>query len=129
MILGFKQQFPDGTLTHFRRKIERDEKIHSIREDRHGRWRTGRLIQCSYGVRTKAFYCFSNKFCTGTQQIVFRWQENPRKCVVYVDGRELSKSEVKQLAINDGFSVTAALLKWFNKDFSGKIIHWTLYRY
>jgi hypothetical protein len=129
MILGFKQQFPDGTLTHFRRKIERDEKIHSIREDRHGRWRAGRLIQCSHSVRTKHFNCFTTKFCTGTQRIVFRWQENPRKCIVYVDGRELSISEIKQLAFNDGFPDTNSFLRFFNEDFTGKIIHWTLYRY
>lgn len=133
MILGFKQQFPDGTLTHFRRKIERGEKIHSIREGACYRWRAGRLIHCSHGVRTKKFNCFSTRFCTGTQFIDFRWQDDlithHRRCHVYVDGRELSEKELRQLAINDGFSCIAHFLKWFNNDFDGKIIHWTLYRY
>ena len=133
MILGFKQQFPDGRLTHFRRKIEQGIKIHSIREDFHYRWRSGRIIQMSYGVRTKQYQCFARRFCTGTQWIDFRWQENPmtdqRRCIVYVDGRQLSDGELKQLAINDGFSGCATFFLWFNNDFSGKIIHWTLYRY
>ena len=133
MILGFKQQFPDGRLTHFRRKIEQGVKIHSIREDAHNRWHAGNIIHCSHGVRTKQYNCFSTKICTGTQRIVFLWHKNMmtglRRCTVYVDGRELSSVELRQLAINDGFSGLAAFFLWFNNDFDGKIIHWTLYRY
>jgi uncharacterized protein YqfB (UPF0267 family) len=132
MIVGFKQCFPDGSITHFRRKIERGEKIHTIRKDSHSRWHAGRLVQCSHGVRTKYFNCFLTRFCTGTQSIVFRWLTSPdgkRKCYVYVDNRELSTRELRQLAINDGFNGIAHFLKWFHGDFSGKIIHWTLFRY
>ena len=30
---------------------------------------------------------------------------------------------------NDGFDSIENFLRWFNKDFEGKIIHWTGFRY
>jgi hypothetical protein len=133
MILGFKQQFPDGRLTHFRRKIEQGIKIHSIREDVHNRWCTGRLIQMSTGVRTKYYNCFAKMYCTGTQQITIQWSydELARRITfaVYVDNRLLSPGETRQLTINDGFSSIEGFLSFFPHFFRGKIIHWTTYRY
>lgn len=37
--------------------------------------------------------------------------------------------EIKQLAINDGFEDVENLIAYFNKVFTGKIIHWTDLRY
>ena len=133
MILGFKQQFPDGRLTHFRRKIEQGTKIHSIRKDWHNRWHTGRVIQMSNGVRTKNYNCFRQEPCSGVQIISIRWLYSPlslrEKCCVSIDGRILSLSEMKQLSANDGFDDIRDFFNWFDRDFDGKIIHWTLYRY
>lgn len=44
---------------------------------------------------------------------------------VYVDEKLLSPQEVGELANNDGFDNVTDFYRWFNKDFSGKIIHWT----
>jgi hypothetical protein len=71
--------------------------------------------------------------CSGTQQITIQWSyDEPARRVtfaVYVDHRLLSCTETKQLAINDGFSSIEEFLSFFPYFFSGKIIHWTLYRY
>jgi hypothetical protein len=132
MILGFKQQFPNGRLTHFRRKIEQGIKIHSVREDAHDRWHAGRVIQMSHGVRTKHFHCFAQMLCTGTQKIEIKCRKHIYllgQSDVKVDGRELDLAEINQLAINDGFDNLYDFLDFFPKCFKGKIIHWTLYRY
>jgi hypothetical protein len=133
MILAFKQQFPDGRLTHFRRKIERGIKIHSIREDWHDRWHAGRIIQMSNGVRTKNYHCFRKELCSGVQIISIRWLYSPlslrEKCCVSIDGSILSLIEIMQLSYNDGFDDVSDFFNWFNNDFDSKIIHWTLYRY
>jgi hypothetical protein len=131
MLLGFSQQFPDGRLTHFRRKIERGIKIHTIREDPHRRWRAGRIIQMSHGVRTKNYSCFRQAICTGTQRITLNWLFSSYRYWydIHVDGRLLDKREVLQLAVNDGFESIEAFVSFFPAHFDGCIIHWTLYRY
>jgi hypothetical protein len=48
---------------------------------------------------------------------------------IVVDGNCLNKNISEQLAINDGFETVEHFFRWFNEDFSGKIIHWTDLRY
>lgn len=54
-----------------------------------------------------------------------------RSPVVIIDGITFSSgcTQIKQLAINDGFDSLESFYGYFNKDFSGKIIHWTDLRY
>ena len=61
MILGFNKRFPQP--------IHDKIKIHTIREDKHNRWKAGRIIHMATGVRTKHYYCFNQEICTGTQII------------------------------------------------------------
>ena len=49
--------------------------------------------------------------------------------LIYIDGFALSRKEVKQLAINDGFDNVSDFHNYFNEDFIGKIIHWTDFKY
>ena len=37
--------------------------------------------------------------------------------------------EIELLAKHDGFNSMEDFFKWFDKDFKGKIIHWTDFRY
>jgi len=41
----------------------------------------------------------------------------------------MSLWEIERLAENDGFNTASDFLEWFDHDFTGKIIHWTDYKY
>lgn len=142
MILGYKKQFPWGLPSCFKGKIIDGIKKHTIREDKCDRWRSGRRINHCHGVRTKQFENFYNNDCTGIQEIEITWYRNIfflSKVEVYVDYErigyyypekiELTDKKVIELAKNDGFDSIEDFFKWFNKDFTGKIIHWTDLRY
>ena len=119
MILGFNKRFP--------KPIHDKIKIHTIREDRYNRWKVGRIIHMATGVRTKLYKCFYRCKCTGTQSIHIFYKDE--QTFVRVDDKPLTRKQVVVLALNDGFNSIDDFFAWFNKDFSGKIIHWTDFRY
>lgn len=124
MILGFKQQFKEPTL--------KGTKIHTIREDKHNRWKAGKIIHFATGVRTKNYNCFKEGVCVSVQTIEIKHNKNVCKVLsrtVIVDGRELEPTEILRLAKNDGFKTKNDFFDWFNKDFKGKLIHWTNKKY
>lgn len=142
MILGFKKQFVDP--------IKNGSKIHSIREDKHDRWKTGNIIHFATGVRTKEYNQFHEGKCISTQKIEIIYnnpfRQNPKSScfivvedngdefkdmvvTVFVDGLPQARPYVMMLAKNDGFDSLEDFFKWFNKDFKGKIIHWTDFKY
>lgn len=72
------------------------------------------------------------KEAKGFQEIVISYDLGDiasDKPYVYVDGRQLSYSEIEELAVNDGFDSAEDFFKWFKKDFRGWIIHWTDKKY
>lgn len=115
MNLSFKAQFKAPILS--------GDKIHSIREDPHNRWKPGRKIHFATGVRTSYYNCFKEGECVSVQRI------NIRGRLVYIDYEELVYPKLEMLAINDGFPDLEAFFKWFDQDFDGKIIQWTDFRY
>lgn len=123
MILGFKerskQPILDGT------------KIHSIREDKHDRWKAGRKIHGATGVRTKNYNCFFEDVCKSIQKIEIQHTVilGTRLSRITIDGVLQSTEQIEKLAINDGFKNRDDFFKWFDKDYTGKIIHWTDFRY
>jgi hypothetical protein len=128
MTTEFKKQFEqlilDGT------------KIHSLREDRDGRYTVGATMYLTTGAGTEAYRCLKKVLCTGTQKVLILYGNGGycdafvyQDVRVIVDDRELSHREVKQLAINDGFDSIDSFFRWFYKDFKGKIVHWTMLRY
>jgi len=112
----------------FVHRIIDGNKIHTIREDKYNRWYAGRIIQFWFGnprnVKNNP-YQFKEGICTSTQII-----EIKNKCI-YIENRELKllSDKVNLLAIQDGFDSVHELFEWFNKDFTGKVIHWTDYKY
>ena len=112
----------------FVQKIIDGDKIHTIREDKTNRWKEGRIIQFWSGnprnVKNNPYY-FMERQCISTQKI-----EIKNKCI-YIDNRELKlcSDKVELLVIQDGFDTVQELFEWFDKDFSGKLIHWTDYKY
>ncbi|MOA01583.1 hypothetical protein D3C78_1210000 [compost metagenome] len=124
MILGFNKQFVEPILN--------GSKIHTLREDPNDRWRAGRSIQMATGVRTKNYDCFKEDFCQSTQKVFMDF--NGYSVEVCIDNRWLTSPEVRQLVNNDGLTYDD-FLDWFfdgrqgRTKWSGKLIHWTDFKY
>jgi hypothetical protein len=138
MILSFKKQFVDRILD--------GTKIHTIREDKHGKWKSGNWINFATGVRTPYYDQFKFGVCFNVQDISIFWgNQEPRKPAVFLSNinklpvdeilniffisGECGKDQMEQLAKNDGFDSVDDFFEWFNTDFEGKIIHWTDFKY
>jgi len=126
MILSCKPQFEPPILS--------GTKIHSMREDKHNRWKAGRVIQFATGIRTKNYRQFFEAVCTGVQKVVLF--QGSVGIMVHIDGRQLDWKETLLLAHNDGFATTEAMMRFFIPKipqgadrfvavWGGKIIHWT----
>lgn len=105
-------------------------KIHTIRADAKKRWRVGMPIHFVVKNRTPQRFQFAPVLpVTAIQRIKIKWCENHELMVVWIDGRSLDKDQISSLARNDGFESIWAFAEYFDKDFDGKIIHWTDYIY
>ena len=139
MILGYKTHYPKwmtkkGRQTFFPEKIGAGIKIHSIREDKHNRWKVGMSIQHATGVRTKNYNKFKEDKCKFLQSIWISYHPHfPEKKIVSINGRVLKQGHVAVLAKNDGFDCVEDFFEWFGIDgkhiYRGKIIHWTDLKY
>lgn len=131
MILSYKKQLPWKEATNFKQSIISGIKKHTIRQDISNRWKPGMKIHHAHGVRTPNYDCFLENECISIQQI--KIQRHPfsdeRLFRVWVDDKLLSANEILLLAKNDGFDSIDDFFKWFDKDFVGKIIHWTDFKY
>lgn len=110
-------------------------KIHTFREDKANRWRPGMQIHFIINNRTKKQLQFARVVTVVSVQTVhIKWFYNPKisafntPCVV-IDGKEIKGKALERLAVNDGFDNTAAFFLYFHTDFTGKIIHWTDFKY
>ena len=108
-------------------------KIHTIREDKHNRWKIGMMVQeWLHNPRnvTKNPHQFKTDQVQSIQRIkIIRTSDHLNETIISVDGRELSQDEVQELAWNDGFENLADFWLWFANGFDGKIIHFTGKRY
>lgn len=129
MILSFSKQV-------FVTKIFFGTKIHTIREDKHNRWKQGMKIHAWYGNprnKNKNPYQFSLMQCTGMQKILIHYNTFNKFTdmipEISIDGKYLDNYGKIKLATNDGFDTLGEFCQWFNKDFEGKIIHFTEFKY
>lgn len=123
-------------------------KVTTIREDKLDRWKPGMDIHFVINNRTKNRFQFAPVMkCVSVQKIEIEWTDSGtllgREARVYIDttkqiGKYLEKEKyhldgigrsLKALAINDGFDSVEDFFAYFNKDFKGKIIHWTDLKY
>ncbi len=122
-------------------------KLHTIREDPKNLWVPGRKIHMVVFNRTKNRFQFAPvlevKSVQYFQIIRFNYITNEDSPTVYIgDTKEdvmpfyfddpkasYGIDDMKKLALNDGFNSIDHFFKWFNSDFTGKIIHWTDLRY
>jgi hypothetical protein len=113
-------------------------KRHTIREDKNNRWKPGTMIDFFINARQKDMFRFAPRIpVVSVQKIDINY--NPGGGVnVFIDNRffhyqtswglawdDETKKAMLMLAKNDGFDSVDDFFAWFNKDFSGKIIHWT----
>src|SRR3990167_8335054 len=120
MVISFNPKFVKPI-----RGIPQPLKIHTIRQDKTNRWIPGRAMHMAPGVRTKNYKQFLYAECLGTQRITI---DPDSLFTVHVNDKLLVYSELKTLALNDGFNSIDAFFAWFNQPFVGKIIHWTSFR-
>lgn len=125
---------------------EGDAKLHTIREDKTNRWKAGMLIDFFINARTKNMLRFAPRVKVVSVQkieITYFDEQNPKftaqlskiaaeyynEVEVVVDNEVLNAKAINELVKNDGFVTPEDFFAWFNKDFSGKIIHWTDLKY
>jgi len=134
MILSFsKDRFVD--------MINSGHKIHTIREDKSNRWKPGMKIHFwrgnprNTGAKVKP-YEFKKGLCTSVQNIkiistigLFTGEPN---FVIELDGKCVGERIKDLICKNDGL-LNEQFKKWFVPSFpftfSGKIIHWTDFKY
>jgi len=125
-------------------------KLHTIRQGL-GRWRAGMDIHMVINNRTSNRFQFAPTIkCKSVQDIQIKnvnhlSQHDPMVSVVVehkssmgfflmayqvtIDNKTINADTVKSLAINDGFDSVAAFFDYFNKNFTGTLIHWTDLKY
>lgn len=105
-------------------------KLHTIREDSSNRWRAGMDIHFVINNRTKNRFQFAPVVnCVSIQNIEIKYFKTFVYPEVIIDGKMMSYLALGDVAINDGFDSVDDFFAYFNKDFKGKIIHWTDLRY
>ncbi|RWX03382.1 hypothetical protein [Flavobacterium cerinum] len=105
-------------------------KHHTIREDLKNRWKVGMFIHFVINNRTPNRFQFAPSVfqCKSIQEIEILHLNKIQQAIM-VDGRYLTVFEMENLAENDGFDCIGDFFTYFNKDFKGKIIHWTDLKY
>lgn len=122
-----------------------DAKKHTIRQDPHDRWKPGMKIHPVINNRTKNRFQFAPVMeCVSVQYLAIRYFDNYP--IVYIGDTEnalmpfywenpdddedgYGVEQMKQFAFNDGFESVEQFFAYFNEDFTGKIIHWTDFKY
>lgn len=119
-------------------KMQFWNKLHTIREDKADRWKRGVVIDFFINARTKDMFRFAPRIpVVSIQKIQILWDDpclsiwkfNDRNVAVVIDGYRIHESNIGLLAKNDGFDSLDEFFEYFDKDFSGKIIHWTDLKY
>lgn len=115
-------------------------KRHSIREDKNNRWKEGTKIDFFINARQKNMFRFAPVLPVVSIQkveIIYFPITIPRIDVpiLKVDGKliydaaGINKKEMLEFAQNDGFDTIEDFFAYFDKTYTGKIIHWTDLRY
>ncbi len=111
-------------------------KRHTIRFDEKDMWHAGRNIHMVVKNRTPRRYQFAPLVpCVSTQRIEIKYSVDYDEFpMVFIDNTAIHLIDdhakiLTELAVNDGFDDIDAFFNYFNKDFTGKIIHWTDLKY
>ena len=117
MILTFKPQFVEP--------IKAGTKIHTIREDKKGRWKPGMKIQfwCGNPRNVKAKpHQFQSGICTDVKEIIIDFKHNDILIVNKLNEKNTiltGISKLDEFARNDGFENWENMKKWFLNEYPG----------
>ena len=113
-------------------------KLHTIREDKNNRWKVGTKIDFFINARQKNMFRFAPVLpVVSTQVFEINWHSSNEKLFVrvYIDGKSFARIDFdKELYVSgqmldfvnsDGFDTIEDFFDYFDKDYVGKIIHWT----
>lgn len=116
-------------------------KLHTIRQDKNDRWKPGVMIDFFINARQKNMFRFAPRIPVVSVQKI-KIVHFLAEAHIYLDdsfygeiffngNKEIDgyAVNIEELAINDGFYDAEDFIAYFNKDFTGKIIHWTDLRY
>lgn len=141
-----------GYVSHVSQNPILKPKLHTMREDKHNRWKPGMSIQMVYrGPKYSIKHEFNKGIpelskCVSTQKVEIYYSDmNGTKSVsIHIDNElfgvvnftdegkpyfGLDEKEMKQFMYNDGFDSPEDFFRWFNKDWTGKLIHFTDLKY
>lgn len=122
-------------------------KLHTIREDKNDRWKPGVMIDFFINARQPNMFRFAPRIpVVSVQKIRIKYTESSSNTpLIYIEvfgkndykcldtfnpkTKQSSFKHIEELAINDGFETVEDFFAYFNKDFTGKIIHWTDLKY
>lgn len=117
-------------------------KIHTIREDKKERWKPGTKIDFFINCRQKDMFRFAPVLeVASVQKVQIMWFNTfgTNEARVFIDDESFAcvkfekemivTGKILEFAKNDGFDSIEDFFAYFNKDFTGKIIHWTDLRY
>jgi hypothetical protein len=112
-------------------------KIHTIREDTKDRWQAGMKIDFFINCRQPSMFRFAPILPVVSTQNIYITYTKAKKAMVFIDDicfymQDFSvegNHKMLHLAQNDGFDTIEDFFDYFNKDFTGKIIHWTDLKY
>ena len=121
---------------NFGAKDKLPAKLHTIREDKNNRWKVGTKIDFFINCRQKDMFRFAPVLPVISIQRVFMTYlpQCGNGFQVSIGGRELNPFEIEVLAVNDGFDSVEEFENYFisvmkDDEFSGKLIHWTDFKY
>lgn len=108
-------------------------KLHTIRRDEENRWKADMNIHFVVNGRTKDRFQFAPVVkCISVQDIEIIYSvDKSRPLILKVDDVDYNPFgfTAEKIARNDGFESVEDFFKYFNKDFKGKLLHWTNLKY
>lgn len=123
-------------------KDKLSHKIHTIREDKNDRWKPGTKIDFFVNCRQVNMFRFAPVLpVVSVQKVQIMWFNTFGTNVarVFIDDESFAcvkfekemivTGKMLQLAENDGFDTIEDFFAYFDKDFTGKLIHWTHLKY
>lgn len=112
-------------------------KIHTIREDLKDIWKAGKKIHPVIHNRTRGRFQFAPEFVCKATQRIFMTYTYGEIIQISIAGRELTTEQREEFAINDGFENWKDFFEYFypiimkssEQEFTGKVIHFTDFKY
>lgn len=95
-----------------------------MRRDAEDKMQPGRTMHC---VHAEGFQRFAIRKIDGIEPIRIEWKGGRYK--IFINDEHIDRDTAILLMQNDGFTSFKQFEEFFPKNYKGKIIHWTKFRY